>query len=153
MKKKTQRIKIILLTDVKSLGKKGEVKTVLTGYARNYLFPKQQAIIATSDKIALIEKRLAREKAKSEAQKHQTKEILAKLSAQVVTFDHLLRQENKLYGSIGKKEIIEGLQKTTKIKLAADQINLDKPLKQRGEFEISFTLTPEAQGKFKVIIK
>lgn len=153
MKKKTRRVKIILMADIKSLGKKGELKTVLASYARNYLFPEQMAIIATVDKIAFMEKKLAQEKAKLEAQEHQTKEKLAKLSAQVFTFNHLSAQESKLYGSIGKKEIIEKIQKSAKIKLSANQINLDKPLKQKGEFEIFFNLTPQVQGKFKVIIK
>ena len=153
MKKRAKRMKIILLSDVKSLGKKGEIKNVSAGYARNFLLAKQLAVVATAAKISEYEQKQQAETKQLAKTGRLARESLAKLSALVLTFANLSSEDKKLYGSVGKKEVIAKVLKSAKIKLKESQITLKKPLKEKGEYEIEFMLTDKVKGNFKVIIK
>lgn len=153
MKKKAKRMKVILLSSIKSLGEKGEVKNVSTGYARNFLIPRGVAAVATKEKIKLAEEKTARgiKKAGENAKKFQA--LHDKLNNLELVFTGLSAKEDKLYGSIGKKEIVEKIVKTAKITIKESQFDLARPLKEKGEYPVEFHLAPKIRGSFRIIIK
>lgn len=144
-------MKVILIQDIKSLGKKGDVKDVSEGYARNFLFPKKIAAIATPKAIenAAIEKNttLAKEKellnsAKEEAKKLEGMKFIIKVKA----------NKGKLFGSIGQKEIAIKL-KEKKLSIEAKDIIITEPIKTLGEKDVMIQIHPEVKVKIKISVE
>ncbi|VFP86250.1 50S ribosomal protein L9 [Buchnera aphidicola (Cinara pseudotaxifoliae)] len=103
-------MKIILLNTIDNLGKKGQLISVKKGYARNYLIPTSQALLATSKNIKIFEKnRIHAEKEESKKINQAVKRINAvKLIGSIVFFVKSSKK-NKIFGSVGVKDIIENL--------------------------------------------
>ena len=136
-------MKIILNEDVKNLGKKGELKDVKEGFARNYLFPKKLAKPATKialNKLAeeLKSKELANLKLKEEAKNK------AKLLAdQKITIQTKAEKSGKLFGAISEKEIVENIKKYLNQDVEAKMIEIDEPIKKIGDYKMKIILHKE----------
>lgn len=145
-------MQIILQQNVPNLGKRGEVKKVKDGYFRNYLLPNGLALFATPGRLREAEKRIE----KMSADRQQIKENAAKyaktLEKTTVKFTKKASKKGKLYGSIGKAELIAALEREAKIQLSEDMLELTEPLKQTGEFEVIAKLSNETRTTFKVEI-
>ncbi len=144
-------MKIILLQDVKSLGKKGEIKEASEGYARNFLFPKGLAQIATSGAVAEIQ----RKKAKEEAENKQNIEKMRALAKSIESKKIKLKakeKDGKLFGSITARQIAEECQKNN-LEISANSIIMNKSLKEVGEYEIEIKLLPNISAKLRLEIK
>lgn len=133
-------MKVILLQDVKSLGRKGDVKEVADGYARNYLLPKGIAVSATDSNL----KALARQKQAVKVQELQEEEearaIAARLQGLKVTIAAKTGESGRLFGSITSKDVAEAVQKLTQIELDRKRIEMPEGLKHLGEYEIAIKL-------------
>ena len=133
------RQNLLLLQDVIDLGRTGEIVSVKSGYARNYLLPQKKAVIA--DEYTLrMQKRLQEERAKQAVTDKREAEDLAKVMQQISLETHVkVDPEGKVYGSVSHQDIINLLEKHD-IKLSKKNIDLKHPIKETGSFTISFKL-------------
>ncbi len=145
-------MKVIFQEDVKGKGKKGELKEVPDGYARNFLLPKKLAVVATADNInamklkeAAKKKQMAEEKAAAEAVAEKLKSIVVKIYAKAGT-------GGKLFGSITTKEISDGLRTQFEINIEKNKIVQPEPIKGFGTFEIKCKLGHEVGGVINVVV-
>lgn len=143
-------MEIILLEDVKSLGKKGDIVKVSDGYARNFVLPKKLGVEANAqnkndlklqkanaDKVAA--EQLAA--AKDLAQLLETKEVVVKIKS---------GEGGRAFGSVSSKEIAQAAKDQCDLELDKKKIQLPEPLKALGAYEVSVKLHPKVTGKLKV---
>lgn len=147
-------MKVILQADIKGQGKKGDIKEVSDGYARNFLFPKKLAIEATKANINSVEGK------KEAAAYHKGKEIeeatalREKLSGMSVTLKAKAGEGGRLFGSITSKDVAEALKMQQHIVIDKKKFVLPEGgLKNIGTAEIDVKVYPEIVGKLKVIIE
>ncbi len=133
-------MKVILLTDVKSLGEKGEVKNVADGYARNFLFPKNWAIEATPGNLKKLKEEQAQLALKEAEEEKKANKIAKKLNGLTLTFKTKAGEGGKLFGSITSKEIANQIQAKSNIIIDKKQLNLSEPIKSMGRHEVTVHL-------------
>ena len=145
-------MKVILTTDVKGQGKKGELKEVSDGYARNYLLPRKLAVEANADNmnaLRLKEKaraaQIAAEKAKALENAKQLESIIVKISAKAGS-------NGKLFGSITSKEISDALSKQHGIEIEKQKIVQAEPIKNFGSYEVKCKFGYEISGTVHVMV-
>ncbi|MBR6654505.1 MAG: 50S ribosomal protein L9 [Oscillospiraceae bacterium] len=145
-------MKVILQQDVKGQGKKGELKEVSDGYARNFLFPKKLAVEATADNIntmKLQEKakqaQIAKEKAEAKENAEKLKECTVKISAKAGS-------NGKLFGAVTSKEISDALAAQFNIEIEKNKIVQAEPIKTYGSFEVKVKLGHEISATLKVMV-
>jgi large subunit ribosomal protein L9 len=147
-----ESMKIILQKEITELGLEGDIVNVKKGYARNFLIPKGFGLEATPQNIKTLELRrkkieVNRLKAKEEAEK-----LKDTLSGMTVTFSHKAGEEGKLYGSVTTMDIAESIAKQG-IVIDRRKIDLDKPIKALGEFDVPVKIYPEVTGAIKVVVE
>ena len=128
-------MKVILTTNIKKLGKIGELVKVKDGYARNYLFPNEMALRENKKNIEYYEKIKEEIKFKENEKLEEAKELLENIKKLKIEFKKEADENNQLYGSISKKEIINFL-KEKEIKIPADDIKITLPIRSLGEHQI-----------------
>lgn len=121
-------MKVILINDVPSLGKKGEIKEVKPGYARNFLF-NGRAVLLNDPKALVLQKERKEAKEKESVKEKEKSANLEKISGKKFTFMAKADKKGKLYGSIGPKEIGE--------KLGIDESLITKHFKEAGVFDLA----------------
>ena len=144
-------MKVVLLEDVEKLGKKFEVKEVSDGYARNYLIPKGLAKPATKEVLewVKIQKEIKEKRAEQELKKVQ--EMATKVDGQEVVIPVKVGEEGQLYESVGVQKIWEELKKLG-FGLKKGQIELEKPIKELGEFPVKVKFDHNLEAEIKVIV-
>ena len=128
-------MKVILTTNIKKLGKIGELVKVKDGYARNYLFPNKMALRENKKNIEYYEKIKEEIKFKENEKLEEAKKLLENIKKLKIEFKKEADENNQLYGSISKKEIINFL-KDREIKIFPDDIKITLPIKSLGEHQI-----------------
>ena len=144
-------MKIILLENIKALGKKGDVKEVAEGYARNFLLPKNLAEFATEESIKKVELKKEKDQASEEAKLKELKDLAEKLKKQSVVIS-TKEKDGKLFGSITAKKIAKELEKEG-LKVSENSIILKEAIKKTGDFEIQIKLAENLETKIKLEIK
>lgn len=144
-------MKVILLEPLENLGDVGQVVNVKPGYARNYLLPRGLAVLATESNLKALEakiraqaKRLAERKAEAE----RLKEILENLTLTIP----VRAGENKIYGSVTAKDIAEALSRQHGITIDPKRLGLEKPIKELGEYVLTYKPYPEVPISLKVSV-
>lgn len=138
-------MKLILTADVDPLGKRGDVVDVADGYARNFLLPKQKAIMANDGALAQAEAiRQTREEAERRA-KEEAERIATHLVGSRVVLAAQAGDEGQLYGSVSVADIVEGVQRFTGIELERNQVDIGTPIKAIGLHEIQIKAHPEVE--------
>jgi len=133
-------MKVLLIKDVKSLGKAGEIKEVKDGYGQNFLIAKGFAKRAT-DEVIEEWKKEQEERAKAEAAEiARLKEIEKKLADIKLVIKHKLGANGSLYGAVTKEEIAEALKAQEGIEIDKKSIEIKNPIKTTGSFDISIKL-------------
>jgi len=145
-------LKVILLEDIKKLGKKGDLVNVADGYARNYLFPRNLAKEATAGGIKQLKQEKAALENKRKKEKEQAKELAAKLSDTIITLKVKSGEQGKLFGSVTSKDISEALKEQQKIEVDRRKIELSEPIKSLGSYKVDIKLAPEVDAKLTVKI-
>ena len=128
-------MKVILTTNIKKLGKIGELVKVKDGYARNYLFLNKMALRENKKNIEYYEKIKEEIKFKENEKLEEAKELLENIKKLKIEFKKEADENNQLYGTISKKEIINFL-KEKEIKIPADDIKITLPIRSLGEHQI-----------------
>lgn len=143
-------MKIILLEDVKSLGKKGEIVTVSDGYARNMILPKKLGLEATGKN--LNDLKLQNQHAEKVAQENleAAKNFAEELKDKKVEVKMKAGEGGRTFGSISTKEIAEAAKKQLGLELDKKKMILKDPIKSLGTYEIQIKLHPQVTGTFSV---
>ena len=145
-------MKVIFNQDVKGQAKKGELKEVSDGYARNYLFPRKLAQAATADnlnKYKLQEKAKAAQIAKEKAQ---AEEYAKKLEGVQVIIKAKSGGKGKLFGAVTSQEISDALKEQCGIELEKNKIVQSDPIKSFGNYEVKAKLGYEVSGIINVLV-
>ena len=146
-------MKVILLSDVKNLGKKGDIVETAEGYGRNYLIPRKLAKEATAVNMnqALQDKKVAEHRAA------QRKDEAIMLASQVEKVTVKLKLKvgatGKLFGAVTSKDVAEALIKQTGLAVDRRKIELDQTVKPPGSYTAVAKLHPEISAKFNVIVE
>ena len=144
-------MKVILTKDMDNLGKAGALVEVKTGYGRNYLLPRQLAVLATAKNIRQLEHQKSGILARASKEKQNMTQMAQKLSAIEVKFTRKTGAENKLFGSVTNKDIHEQLA-AQGYQIERKQIHLPEPLKEVGTHEVQVKLHSDVTAKLKVTI-
>lgn len=142
-------MKVIFLQDVKGQGKKGEVKEVSEGYARNFLLPKGVVQIATEGAKKTLDQMAASAAKKKEQEKDEFKALAAKLSEMTIVIKAKAGEGGRLFGAITSKQIAEALEKQ-KVKIDKRKIELDEPIRVLGTTKVIVKLYPDVKGTLNV---
>ena len=143
-------MKVLLIKDVKSLGKAGEIKEVADGYGKNFLIGKGLALQATNEVLAKHNAEQKRAKAKEEEDIANAKELAEKINSTKLTIRHKVGANEQLIGSITNKEISEELEKQFSIMIDKKNISIDNKIKHLGIFEVSCKLGHSINATLKI---
>lgn len=146
-------MKVILLQDVKSLGKKGDIVKVSDGYARNMILPKKLGVEATPKNLNDLklqkanEEKVAQENleaAQAFAKDLEDKEVIVKLK---------VGESGKIFGSVSTKEISEAAKEQLNLDIDKRKLQLPSPIKALGVTQVPVKLHPQVTGTLKVFVK
>jgi large subunit ribosomal protein L9 len=144
-------MKVILTKDLDNLGKAGALVEVKPGYGRNYLLPRQMAVLATAKNIRQLDHQKAGILARASKEKANMDAMAKKLSAIEVKFTRKVGEQNKLFGSVTSKDVHEQLT-SQGYQVERKQIHLPEPLKDLGTHEVEVKLHSDVSAKVKVTI-
>lgn len=146
-------MKVILLEDVKSLGKKGEVVNVSDGYARNFIFKKNLGLEATPK--ALNDLKLQKQNDEKIAAENleKAKALAGELSGKSVTLSIKAGSDGRAFGSVSTKEISAAAKEQLGYDLDKKKMHLSEPIKSVGSFTVPVKLHPKVTAELKVIVK
>lgn len=146
-------MKVILLADVKNVGKKGEIVETAEGYGRNYLIPRKLAKEANVANVNQAKK----DQATAAHRAAQAKDEAVVLGAQVEKVTVIVKvrvgENGKMFGSVASKDVAEALIKQTGLKIDRRKIELKTAVKSLGEYAAVAKLHPEVTSQFKVIVE
>ncbi|MBR2982563.1 MAG: 50S ribosomal protein L9 [Kiritimatiellae bacterium] len=146
------QIEVMLMDNVKKLGKAGEIVKVAPGYARNFLFPNGIAAVATEAAKRRLKKLEAERAARAAEEKKAALELAKKLEKLEITVSAHTTDGKKLYGSVGVNDILAAIEANRGIKLERSQLELDDNLKEVGEYNPVIDLGHGVTVKFKIVI-
>jgi len=144
-------MELILLKDYNSLGKAGDIVKVKPGYARNLLIPSGIALRATSKNLSAFEERKKFNLVREEREKSLFENIAKKLSKIEITIEAQVGEEDKMFGSISAKDIHKSILDKG-IEIAQDSINLEKPIKALGIYNVGISISSNIESSVKVYV-
>jgi large subunit ribosomal protein L9 len=136
-------VKVILIADVKGVGKAGSVLEVADGHARNFLLPRGLAEAATAGNLAQLEGRRAAKQRRDDKSVAEAKALAAKLESQPVTIHAKAGEQGKLFGAVTTTQIAEAVHAEFGVDLDRHKLELDEPIKNAGDHRCAVKL---AQG-------
>lgn len=145
-------MKIILLEDVKTLGKKGEIVNVNDGYARNFIFPKKLGIEANAKNLNDLKLQNANKEKLAKEALEAAKEFAAKLEAGKVELKIKTGEGGRAFGSISTKEIAAEVKNQMGYDIDKKKIQLKDGIKSLGTFTVPVKLHPKVTAELKVIV-
>ena len=145
-------IEVMLMDDVKKLGKSGQIVKVAPGYARNFLFPKGLASLATEAAKRRLKKLEAERAARAAEEKKAALEVARKLDKLEITVSAPTTDGKKLYGAVSVTDILGAIEANRGIKIERRQLELDDALREVGVYEPSIDLGHGVVVKFKITI-
>lgn len=144
-------MKIILLDDVAKLGRRGEVREVSDGYARNFLIPQKLALIATSGNLRNLTHIKSQQDAKASRIKGNADAVRARIEALVHEERRQASDDGKLFGSVTAQDIVAFLEQNG-VKLEKRRVQMEDPIKALGEFAVPIRVHPEVTAQLKVVV-
>lgn len=145
-------MKVILQTDVKGMGKRGEIVNANDGYARNFLFPKKLAIPADKQNMNEWTAKKSSEAHRKELEKQEAIKIKEKLEQEVLTIKTKAGENGKTFGSITSKEISENIEKEFKETIDKKKIVIKNQIKNIGEYTVELRLFEGVVASLKLNI-
>ena len=143
-------MKIVLLQDVKNVGKKGDVVNVSDGYARNFILPKKLGAEATQGNLNTLKQQQAAAARLAAEQLAEAKAVAEGLAGKTVALKVKVGANGKLFGAVSSKEIAEGLKEQFGVDLDKKKILLNEPIKEIGTQEVDVKLHKDVTAKLKV---
>ena len=145
-------MKVILLENIKGVGKKDEVINASDGYARNFLFPKKLAVEANVENMSKLKGKNDSTAYKKSVEKEEAQNIAEKLKNITLKVAVKAGENGKIFGSITSKEIADNLKEQYKIEIDKKKIDLKEPIKTLGSFSVNIKLYEGVIGTLKVQI-
>ena len=146
-------MKVILLEDVKTLGKKGEIVNVNDGYARNFILPKKLGMEATAKNLNDLKLQKANEEKVAQELLQEAKELAAKLEAGKVEVSIKVGEGGRTFGSVSSKEIAAAVKEQMGYDIDKKKIQLKDAIKGLGEHGVPVKLHPKVTAELKVIVR
>jgi len=144
-------MKVILLRDIKKLGKKFEVKEVSPGYARNLLIPNGYAILADKQSLKRLEIQKNIEMKKTEERQKEIEKMIKELEGKEIKIDTKIGDKGQLFETINEQKIA-GKLKEMGFAVEKSNIEINEPIKCQGEYLVKLKLDNNLEGKIKIII-
>jgi large subunit ribosomal protein L9 len=144
-------MKIILLDDVNKVGRRGEVRDVSDGYARNFLIPKKLALHATAGNMKNLDSIKKQQQAKADRVKNDAEALRARIEALTFEERRQASEEGKLFGSVTTQDMVEFLDRHG-VKVERKRLHLEEPIKSLGDTSVSIRLHPEVVATLKVSV-
>ena len=142
-------MKIILMTDVPSLGRQGEQKDVATGYARNFLLPKKLAVPATATNLRNLD-HLRRQRDREESRALETARATAtSIEGLALHVPARASEDGRLYGSVSAQDVVDFLEKH-RISVERRRVLLEEPIKALGDYKVAIRLHGEVTASLTV---
>ena len=133
-------MKVVLLKDVKNVGKRDDILTVSDGYARNFLFPQKLAAEATPGALKEIQRKRAAQDAREAEMLAEAKNKAAALKDKVITLEVKCGEKGRLYGSVTAAEVADALERQHGVKVDKRKIDIGDPIRETGMRTISVWL-------------
>lgn len=146
-------MKVILLEDVKALGKKGDTVNVSDGYARNMLLPKKLGVEANAKNMNELKLQKAHEDKVAAEKLEEARRFAEELEGKSVTVAIKVGEGGKVFGSVSTKEIAEAAKVQLGYEIEKKKMQLASPIKVLGTSEVPVKLHPKVTAKLKVIVK
>lgn len=146
-------MKVILLADVKTLGKKGEVVDVSDGYARNFILPKKLGVEASSQNMNDLKLQKANEVKVAKEQLAAAQAFAKELETKEVVVTMKGGESGKVFGSVSTKEIAQAAKEQCSMEIDKKKIQLAEPIKSFGVYEVKVKLHPQVVGTLKVKVR
>ena len=146
-------MKVILLEDVKSLGKKGQIVNVSDGYARNMILPKKLGVEATSKNLNDLKLRKANEEKVAQENLDAAKAFAEELSTKEVILTLKVGEGGRTFGSVSSKEISEAAKKQLNLDIDKKKLQLENPIRNLSVTNVPVRLHPKVTGSLKVWVK
>ena len=143
-------MKMILLQDVKSIGKKGDLINASEGYAKNFLLPRKLAVEATKSNLNDYELKQKAEAKRKQEELEKAQATAKELEDKVVTIK--VKTGGKLFGSVTNKEFAEEIVKQTRLDIDKKKVSIGDPIKMLGERTAVIKLHPKVTAEVKVKI-
>jgi large subunit ribosomal protein L9 len=144
-------MKVILLEDVNKVGRRGEVRDVSDGYARNFLLPKKLALGATAGNLKNLEHIKKQANAKAERARSDAEALRARIEALVFEERRQASEEGKLFGSVTSQDLVDFLDKHG-VKVERRRMQLEEPIKTLGETSVPVRLHAEVTAQLRVSV-
>ena len=138
-------MKLILNSDVKSLGRKGDVVDVAKGYARNYLLPKKLAVVANPSNLKFAEALREKREIQAVANNELAESIKTALADAKIVISQNTTDEGTLYAAVSNEQIVDAIETFSGFRLEAEQIDVENQVKEIGLHSISIVLGPDAK--------
>lgn len=145
-------MKVVFLKDVPRVGKMGEVKEVANGYGRNFLLPRKLAMLATPSALKIAEVQLQKEREKEKRLAAELGDLAKQLEGLLITIRAKVAEEQQLYGSIRDSDIATEINQLTGFDIDRKKLELEEPIRQLGNYEITIRLTRDLAPKIKVVV-
>lgn len=146
-------MKIILLEDVKSLGKKGEIVNVNDGYARNYILPKKLGVEATGKNLNDLKLQKNNEKKVAQENLEAARRLGEEIQAGKVELSIKVGEGGRTFGSVSSKEIATAVKEQMGVDVDKKKIQLKEAIKSLGTHMVSVKLHPEVTAELKVVVR
>lgn len=143
-------MKVILLEDVKTLGKKGDIVDVSDGYARNFVLPKKLGVEANAKNRNDLKLQKANAEKVAQEQLEAAQELARTLETKEVTLTIKSGEGGRTFGSVSSKEIAQAAKEQCGLELDKKKIQLPEAIKALGAYEVGIKLHPKVTGKLKV---
>ena len=146
-------MKVILLEDVKALGKKGQIVNVNDGYARNFIFPKKLGLEATPKNLNDLKLQQANVEKKAKEQLEAAQEFAKDLENRVVSIKMKAGEGGRAFGSVSTKEIATAFKDQCGVTIDKKKIQLDEAIKNFGVYKVNIKLHPKVTGVLTVKVQ
>ena len=146
-------MKVILLENIKGVGKKDEIINAADGYARNFLLPKKLAVPADTGNMNNLKAKQDSNQFRKNEEKKAAEEISKSLKEIVLKINVKAGENGKIFGGVTSKEIVEELKKQYNIEIDKKKIMLEQTIKNTGTFDVEIKLFEGVIGKLKLDIR
>ncbi len=146
-------MKVILLQDVKDIGKRDDIVNVSDGYARNFLFPRKWAMEATENAVKVVERKREAERRKEAEARAAAEETAAKLKNKVVVLKVKCGEKGRLYGSVTAQEVADAIKAGYGVDVDKRKVEIKDPVRQLGDYEVTVRLYPNVSSRMLLRVK
>jgi large subunit ribosomal protein L9 len=146
-------MKVILLQDIPGQGKAGQIKEVSAGYAKNFLLPRGLALVATPAIVKQAELRLEKERVQRSLDREKLLELAGQIQGKEIHVKAPKGAGERLFGSVTAADIAERLSQTVGFVIDKKKIDLEKPIRQTGSYQVGVKLTGDIKAEITVVVE